>query len=191
MLRQIFLILFCVILASSWAGAAAAAATGAPIYDWDFTPSHVKVTGPQSITGYVTIRNLPDSPVNLTGSQWYALDMYPGDAVDEDGPFKITGLSSAGFESMNLAPGQSKTVPVVSFAPQGPLSIGYSGLLIAGAHMRVLGPNNEFIDVGGLDKPLRITVIPEPTPVSLCAVAVMVILSVNRLGKPGRSFSVS
>src|SRR5688500_18718169 len=127
--REYYILAFAVV--SSFLGwTAASAASGVPIYDWDFTPSHVKVKGPKSITGLVTIRNLPNSPVNLTGSQWYALDMYPGDAVDEDGPFRITGLFSAGFNSMNLAPGQSKTVPVVSFAPRAPLTLGYSGLLI-------------------------------------------------------------
>ncbi len=136
-----------------------------PTVRLDFTPEHVTLRRPQTITGFVTVRNLPDSPVNLLGSRWYALDMYPGSAAD--GPFRITGLFSDGFAGINLAPGQSATVRVITFAPRGRLVPGYSGELIAGAHMRFLGPNDQFVDVGGLDKKLRVTVVPEPGAMSV------------------------
>ena len=158
----------------------AVAAPGRPIYDWDFTPAHVQVNGHQVINAFVTVRNLPHSPVNLLGSRWYALDMYPGDAAAPGGPFSITHLSSAGFESMNLAPGESKRVFVARFVQQVALPIGYSDLLIAGAHMRVLGPNDEFLDVGGLNKQFRVTVIPEPAAGALFALAAVVMVSASR-----------
>jgi hypothetical protein len=163
-----------------WGRALGAAAPELPLYDWDFTPAQVYVTGPQSIQAFVTVRNLPESPVNLRGARWAFLNIYPGAAAALGGPFTIRSLSSAGFESMNLAPGESARVYVATFHQVAPLPIGYSDLLIAGGHMRVLGPNDEFLDVGGLDRQLRVTVVPEPIAVELIAFGGLVIIFAKR-----------
>ncbi|RIK81976.1 MAG: hypothetical protein DCC67_07695 [Planctomycetota bacterium] len=158
----------------------ALAVTAAPLYDWDFSPSHVEITRPRTIHAFVTVTNLPNSPVNLTGSQWYALDMYPGGAADLGGPFSIARLYSDGFSRMNLAPGESARVLVATFVPRAPLPRFYSDLLIAGGHMRVLGPRGEFLDVGGMNKQLRVTFIPEPVAVPLFATGALLAAGIGR-----------
>jgi hypothetical protein len=76
--------------------------TPRPKYDWDFSPSLIKVKGTQSFDAFVTIRNLPNSPVNLLGSQWYALDLFPGLAAEfPDGPYGINFYDLA-VSSMDL-----------------------------------------------------------------------------------------
>jgi hypothetical protein len=154
-----------------------AAPASRPIYDWDFSPSLIKVTGTQSFDAFVTIRNLPNSPVNLLGSQWYALDLFPGAAAEfPDGPYRID-LFSLAVSSMSLSPGESFTTKFARFSPRVPLNPSYSELLMAGGYMRFLGPNNEFLDVGGLNKQLRVTIIPEPAAAALLAFGMLAIVS--------------
>jgi hypothetical protein len=149
------------------------AVSAVPLYDWDFNPAHVQITRPRPIQAFVTVTNLPNSPVNLLGSRWYALDMFPGSAADLSGPFSIAALFSDGFSTMNLAPGQSATFRVAAFVPRTTLPLHYSDLLIAGGYMRFLGPSGEFLDVGGLQKQLRVTYVPEPIAMPLLAVGAL------------------
>jgi hypothetical protein len=154
--------------------------TPRPKYDWDFSPSMVKVKGTQAFDAFVTIRNLPNSPVNLLGSQWYALDLFPGLAAEfPDGPYRINFYDLA-VSSMDLSPGESFTTRFARFTPRYTLNPSYDELLIAGAYMRFLGPSNEFLDVGGLNKQLRVTIIPEPATAALLAFGMLAILSSRR-----------
>jgi hypothetical protein len=154
--------------------------TPRPRYDWDFSPSLVKVKGTQSFDAFVTIRNLPNSPVNLLGSQWYALDLFPGLAAEfPDGPYGINFYDLA-VSSMNLSPGESFTTKFARFTPRYTLNPSYDELLIAGAYMRFLGPSDEFLDVGGLNKQLRVTIIPEPATIALLALGMLAIVTSRR-----------
>jgi hypothetical protein len=157
-----------------------AAPASRPIYDWDFSPSLIEAKGTQSFDAFVTIRNLPNSPVNLLGSQWYALDLFPGLAAEfPDGPYRINFYDLA-VSSMDLSPGESFTTRFARFTPRDTLNPSYDELLIAGAYMRFLGPSNEFLEVGGLNKQLRVTIIPEPATAALRAFGMLAILSSRR-----------